>query len=103
MSNTTGNTARHDDVVRRTWNETKSALKTTEFYAWIVVSLAILIASAVVDNADEGHTGFGADQAWLYVALVTMAYILSRGIAKAGVRKPEHDDDDRRDGNGRSN
>jgi len=105
MSNTAGNPARRETVVRRTWNETKSAFKTTEFWAWIVVSVAILIASAVVDNADEGHTGFGADQAWFSVALVTVAYILSRGIAKAGVRKPDHDhddhDDDRRGGNGR--
>lgn len=102
MSNTAGNPARRDSVVRATWNETKSALKTTEFYAWLVVSIAILVASAVVDNADEGHTGFGADQAWLYVAIVTAAYIVSRGIAKAGVRKPDWNDDDRRDVNGRS-
>jgi hypothetical protein len=103
MSNPAANTTRHDSPIRATWNETKSALKTTEFYAWLVVSIAILIASAVVDNADEGHTGFGADQAWLYVAVVTAAYILSRGIAKSGVRKPDWNDDDRRDVNGRAN
>jgi hypothetical protein len=102
MSNTAHNPARHDSVVRRTWDETKSAFKTTEFYAWLVVSIAILIASAVVDNADEGHTGFGADQAWFYVALVTVAYILSRGIAKAGVRKPDHDVDSDRRGDDRN-
>jgi hypothetical protein len=94
MSNTAGTPARHDSAVRRTWSETKSALKTTEFYAWIVVSLAILIASAVVDNGDDGQ-GFGADKAWMYVAFVTVAYILSRGIAKAGVRKHEDDGIDR--------
>ncbi|MFJ4220069.1 hypothetical protein [Curtobacterium luteum] len=93
MSNTAHTPARHDTVVRRTWNETKSAFKTTEFWAWIVVSVAILVASAVVDDSDRGHSGFGADQAWLYVAFVTVAYILSRGIAKAGVRKPDEDTD----------
>jgi len=100
MSNTSGNPARHDTVVRRTWNETKSALKTTEFYAWLVVSIAILIAAAVTDDGYDGQR-FGADHAWLYVAVVTAAYIVSRGIAKSGVRKPDHDED-HRDHNGRS-
>lgn len=98
MSNTAHTPARHDSVVRRTWDETKSAFKTTEFYVWLVVSVAILVAAAVVDDSDEGHTGFGADQAWFYVALVTVAYILSRGIAKAGVRKPDEDGDRHADG-----
>lgn len=102
MSNTAGNTARRDSAIRATWNETKSALKTTEFYVWLVVSIAILIASAVVDDSDKGHSGFGAERAWLYVAIVTAAYIVSRGIAKAGVRKPDWNDDDRRDVNNRS-
>jgi hypothetical protein len=95
MSNTAHTPARHDSVVRRTWAETKSAFKTTEFWIWLIVSVAILIASAVVDDHGEGQTGFGADRAWSYVALVTTAYILSRGIAKAGVRKPDHDEPER--------
>jgi hypothetical protein len=78
------------ETTTHSWSETKSALKTTEFYAWIVVSLAILIASALVDNGEDGQ-GFGADHAWQYVAIVTAAYIVSRGIAKAGVHK-SHDD-----------
>jgi len=90
MSNTAHTPARHDSVVQRTWAETKSALKTTEFYVWLVVSVAILIAAAVTDGGEDGQR-FGADHAWLYVGIVTAAYILSRGIAKAGVRKPDHD------------
>lgn len=92
MTNTAGTPARNDSTARRTWTETKAAVKTTEFYVWLVVSIAILIASAVVDNGDDGQ-GFGAEKAWSYVALVTVAYILSRGIAKAGV----HESDDRGD------
>ena len=101
MSNTAHAPARHDSVVRRTWAETKSALKTTEFYVWLVVSVAILIAAAVTDDGDDGQR-FGADHAWLYVAVVTAAYILSRGIAKAGVRKPDHDVDSDRDASGQA-
>lgn len=92
MSNIPG-TARNEHTntttVRRV--ETKPAYKTTEFYAWIVVSLAILVASAMVDNGEDGQ-GFGADHAWQYVAFVTVAYILSRGIAKAGTRGRARDD-----------
>ncbi|MET0715051.1 MAG: hypothetical protein ABWY57_09075 [Mycetocola sp.] len=95
MSNIPG-TARneHTTTARRVTVETKPAFKTTEFYAWIVVSLAILIASAMVDNGEDGQ-GFGADHAWQYVAFVTVAYILSRGIAKAGTRGRDRDRDDR--------
>jgi hypothetical protein len=85
-------TAHTTEHHRTIWSETKSALKTTEFYVWLVVSIAILIAAAVTDDGDDGQR-FGADHAWLYVAIVTAAYILSRGIAKSGVRKPDHDDD----------
>lgn len=95
MTNTAGTPARNDSTARRTWTETKAAVKTTEFYVWLIVSIAILIASAVVDNGDDGQ-GFGAEKAWSYVALVTVAYILSRGIAKAGVHKSDDRGDDHR-------
>jgi hypothetical protein len=92
MSNNPGN-ARNEHTKNTTvrFVETKPAYKTTEFFAWIVVSLAILIASAMVDNGEDGQ-GFGADRAWQYVAFVTVAYILSRGLAKSGTRGREHSD-----------
>jgi hypothetical protein len=46
----------------------------------------------MVDNGDDGQ-GFGADNAWLYVTLVTVAYIISRGLAKSGTRTHDHDHD----------
>lgn len=85
--------AAHDRAPSARWSETKSAFKTTEFYIWLVVSLAILIASAVVDKGPDGQ-GFGAAQAWQYVAVVSAAYIISRGIAKAGSRRRDRRDDD---------
>lgn len=86
--------ARTTRSVHTVWSETKSALKTTEFYVWLVVSIAILIAAAVTDNGDDNQR-FGADHAWLYVAIVTAAYIVSRGLAKAGVHRDDRQDDDR--------
>jgi hypothetical protein len=59
-------------------DETKWSLLTTEFWAMVLVIVAILIASAVSDT-------FGDRRAWLYIAIVATGYIVSRGLAKAGV------------------
>ena len=69
---------------RRVSTETKSAFKTTEMIAYVVTVIGVLIAAAVVDNADAG--GLGAKQAWLYVTILTVGYMISRGLAKAGSR-----------------
>ena len=58
-------------------NETKLSFKTTEFWAMGGVIAAILIAAAVSDS-------LGDVRAWTLVAGVAAAYILSRGLAKAG-------------------
>jgi hypothetical protein len=68
-------------VVARLTTETKQAFKTTEFWAMAVIVASILIASWVVD-------AFPAVRAWLYVAIVASAYIVSRGLAKAGSSEP---------------
>ncbi|MFP7762259.1 hypothetical protein [Marisediminicola sp. LYQ134] len=72
-------------VATRRTTETKPSFKTTEFYIWLLVSAGILIAAAVTDNGDDGQ-GFGADHAWMYVAFVTVGYLVSRGLAKSGSR-----------------
>jgi hypothetical protein len=59
-------------------DETKWSLLTTEFWAMVLVIGGILIAAAVSDT-------FGDRRAWLYVAIVATGYIVSRGLAKAGV------------------
>ena len=69
--------------------ETKSALKTTEFYAFIAIVVAILVSAAAIKGGDTGGTDeFIARHAWLYVSIVTAAYLVSRGLAKAGSRDP---------------
>jgi hypothetical protein len=72
-----------DTSVRRT-TETKAATKTTEFFIYLAMVAALLIAAAVVDQPDAG--GYGARQAWLYVTILTVGYLLSRGLAKSGSR-----------------
>jgi hypothetical protein len=65
--------------------ETKSAFKTTELIVFVLSVLGVLIAAAVTDNGDDGQ-GFGARSAWLYVTLLSIGYMISRGLAKAGSR-----------------
>jgi hypothetical protein len=58
-------------------DETKNALKTTEFFAMVAVNAAILIAAWVSDSLNDVR-------AWTLVAAVAIGYIVSRGLAKSG-------------------
>lgn len=83
---------------RRLSTETKQAFKTTEFWAFVAVAVAILISAATIKGGDtDGTDEFIARQAWLYVAILTGAYVVGRGLAKAGSREPYTDRDDDRD------
>jgi hypothetical protein len=73
-------------AVRRLSTETKAAFKTSEFFAYVAVLVGILIAGAVVDSSDAG--GYGARQVWLYATILTVGYMVSRGLAKSGSREP---------------
>ena len=64
--------------------ETKEFFKTSEFLVWGLLLISMLIAAAVADS-------FDASRVWMYATILSGAYILSRGIAKAGIGrgKPE--------------
>jgi hypothetical protein len=79
------------NAIRRLSTETKAAFKTTEFFAYAAVLVGILIAGAVVDSSDAG--GYGARQVWLYATILTVGYMVSRGLAKSGSREPYDADD----------
>ena len=74
---------------RRVSTETKSSYKTTEFFAYLAAVIGVLVASAIVDVSD-----FGTQEAWFYVTLLTIGYMVSRGLAKSGSRD-FYDDDNR--------
>lgn len=86
-------------TVRRLATETKQAFKTTEFWAMVVVIVGILVAAASIKGGDTapGTDEFIAKQAWLYVAIVAVGYMVSRGLAKSGSREPYDAEDDDRD------
>lgn len=65
----------------RATTETKAFSKTSEIIIWAVTVAAVLIAAAIVD-------GFGATEAWRYVTYLSVAYLISRGLAKAGSPEP---------------
>jgi hypothetical protein len=47
-------------------------------------------------GTEDGHDDyFRADRAWLYIVLLTIGYMISRGLAKSGSRDA-YDADDRR-------
>jgi hypothetical protein len=72
---------------RRVSTETKASVKTSELVAYVAAVLGVLIASAIVDATD-----FGAQEAWFYVTLLTIGYMISRGLAKSGSRDFYTDD-----------
>jgi hypothetical protein len=78
--------------VRRLATETKASFKTTEFFAYLAVVVGLLIAGNTIEGKDGGADYFAADKVWLYVTLLTIGYMVSRGLAKAGSREPYDDD-----------
>jgi hypothetical protein len=62
--------------------ETKTFSKTSEFFVWLGTVAAILIADWQLDS-------FNDDTAWTLVAVVSVGYMLSRGLAKSGGRKSD--------------
>ena len=90
MSFSTSSHALHDGssaaVTHRPGTETKAAVKTTEFVVYLVAVAGVLIAAFLVGDADGRGDVFLADKAWFYVTLLTIGYLVCRGLAKAGSR-----------------
>ena len=66
-----------DTPTRPISTETEASCKTTELVAYAVVAITVLIAAI---------TDVGAQEAWFYVTLLTIGYLVSRGLAKSGSR-----------------
>jgi hypothetical protein len=67
--------------------ETKAAFKTTEFYAYVVTFALILIAGAQISEKNNVDA-FRADKVWLFITILTVGYMVSRGLAKSGSSEP---------------
>ena len=84
MSERQGDSGVHRATDRERSTETKSAYKTTELIVYVLAVAAIMIAGLIVD-------GFNATETWRFVTYLTVGYMISRGLAKAGSREPYRD------------
>jgi hypothetical protein len=78
--------SRTEAAGRRLSTETRRAPLTSEFWAYVLVVLATLIAADNIGGG-SGRDYFTADKAWLYVVILTIGFVLARGWAKSGVRE----------------
>jgi len=69
-------------------DETKPSWKTTELFVYLAAVIGVLIASNVVGDGanNNGQDYFAADKAWWFITLLTISYLVSRGLAKSGSR-----------------
>jgi hypothetical protein len=77
----------------RRGEETKPSFKTTELVVYVAAVIGVLIASAVTGDAgaENGGDVFAADKAWWFITLLTIGYMVSRGLAKAGSSTRDRD------------
>ncbi|MFL6238594.1 MAG: hypothetical protein ACJ735_03740 [Actinomycetes bacterium] len=72
----------------RLTTETKASFKTTEFWIYIACSVGVMLAGLLV-KATDGHADyFRMDKAMLFVVILTVGYLFSRGLAKGGSHDP---------------
>ncbi len=84
MSRNRSGQAPNKSAVSRFTTETKEATKTTELIAYVVAVVGVGVTALTVDSDPD----FGAERAWLYITILTVGYMLSRGLAKAGSHEP---------------
>ena len=93
-TSTRGNNVIADLVrTRSRGEETKPSFKTSELVVYVLAVLGVLIASAVTGDAGTNNGGdvFAADKAWWFISLLTIGYLVSRGLAKSGSRSSDTD------------
>ena len=68
-------------LARRTFLETKSGFRSSEFYVMLLFVAGVLVATYADGN------GSSRDHGWILAGLAVAAYILSRGLAKLGTQQ----------------
>jgi hypothetical protein len=72
--------------------ETKHSSKTTEFYVYVAATVGVLLAGLLTKAGDGHDDRLNAGDTWLIVGILTVGYMLSRGLAKSGSRDPYWND-----------
>ncbi len=68
-----------------TFTEAKNGFKSSEFYVMLLFVAGVLIATYADQDSLTRSDGFR------YAAIAVAAYVVSRGLAKLGVREPYTD------------
>ena len=76
-----------DQPYRQLTTETKGALKTTEFFAYAAMVLAVVVTANLYDGDGTSGDPFGATTAMRFVVYLTIGYMVARGLAKSGSRE----------------
>ena len=72
------------------WQRNQSCFQDNGIHRLCGGGIGVLMASFLVGTSDAHEDYFRADRAWFYVVLLSIGYMVSRGLAKAGSR--QHDD-----------
>ncbi len=67
--------------------ETKQAFLTTEFWVYAAAVVVVAIAAFWRGPATNGLNINNPNMAWWYLTVLTGAYLLSRGLSKAGTAR----------------
>ena len=84
-------------IERHLSTETKSATKTTEFYAYVATTVGVLLAGLLTKVGDGHDDRLTAQDTWLIVGILTVGYMISRGLAKSGSKYHGEEDSLHRD------
>jgi hypothetical protein len=87
-----GGPAQAADMVQRAVRtpETKPFFLTSEFLVYLFTVIGVAIAGASVGGSDNDE--LGAATVWTLITIIGLAYIVSRGISKAGTKYRRGDD-----------
>jgi hypothetical protein len=64
-------------------SEARRSVTTSEFWIYLVVTAGLLIAAY-----NWGGDSLSREEGWRYAAAITIGYLISRGLAKAGSSEP---------------
>ncbi|MBI5106014.1 MAG: hypothetical protein HZB46_13725 [Solirubrobacterales bacterium] len=83
-------------IPQRLSTETKHSSKTSELYAYVAATVGVLLAGLLTKAGDGHDDRLQAQETWMIVGILTVGYMISRGLAKSGSRDPYWNDGDSR-------
>ncbi|SCL31737.1 hypothetical protein GA0070616_4322 [Micromonospora nigra] len=86
----------HREQMPSPGTETKQSFLTTEFWIYIAAVTAVTIAAFWRGTTEFGLNLNNPGQAWFFITLLTLGYLGSRGLAKAGSARRSGEERSRR-------